>query len=218
MPDLAVDGTPLWGDPPYETTMDRDLRRLYGMRLDHYDLLLARQGGVCAICKRPPLAGKRLVVDEDHSTRMIRGLLCARDNRLTTEAREAYLADPPAAPLGWYVPEKQWDVRQARNASRARRHQEAKAAAKVSEKRNDPVFGQPTSTSPLREYLARAGIPSAGVTAAAIERMEQEHQSDHERALAESAAWSGGHVDMPPDPPREEAPTRRRGLLGRLFG
>ena len=210
MPDLAVDGTPLWGDPPYETTMDRDLRRLYGMRLDHYDLLLARQGGVCAICKRPPLAGKRLVVDEDHSTRMIRGLLCARDNRLTTEAREAYLADPPAAPLGWYVPEKQWDVRQARNASRARRHQEAKAAAK------QPAAAPPTS--PLRAALARAGIPSAGVTAAAIERMEQEHQSDHERALAESAAWSGGRVQVEPDPPREEAPARRRGLLGRLFG
>jgi hypothetical protein len=202
MPDLAVDGTPLWGDPPYSTTMDRDLRRLYGMRLDHYELLLARQGGVCAICKRPPAEGKRLVVDEDHESRLIRGLLCARDNRLTTEAREAYLADPPAAELGWYVPAKQWDTRQARNASRARRHQEAREAAK-----------QPPPPPPA---------PSP--TRLALDRLEREHQEAHQRALAESAAWTGGPVKVEPKAPpaggseREEAPARRRGLLGRLFG
>jgi Recombination endonuclease VII len=204
MPDLAVDGTPLWGDPPYQTTMDRDLRRLYGMRLDHYELLLARQGGVCAICGKPPLEGKRLVVDENHQTRLIRGLLCARCNRLTTEAREAYLADPPAAELGWYVPAKQWDVRQARNAGRARRHQEAREAAKREGQADQATAGPPSGLDNIR----------------AMTRVGADHQADYDRALADSAAWTGGPVQVVTEPPaqRQEAPTRRRGLLGRLFG
>src|SRR5258707_773231 len=32
---------------------DRHLRRTYGLSLDDYNALLATQGGVCAICKRP---------------------------------------------------------------------------------------------------------------------------------------------------------------------
>ena len=42
-----------------------------------YAELLARQGGVCAICGNPPKqGGRRLNVDHDHRTGQVRGLLC----------------------------------------------------------------------------------------------------------------------------------------------
>jgi hypothetical protein len=84
----------------------------YDITLEEYDLLLAYQGGVCAICKGTRRTN--LDVDHDHkveretgSTRLsVRGLLCRRCNRrllpacLDTvevlEAAIAYLESPPA--------------------------------------------------------------------------------------------------------------------------
>lgn len=71
-----------------EVEKDR-IRRLaaYGLTLRDYEDLLASQGRVCAICKRPE--GRRstqngkvmpLHVDHDHVTGEIRGLLCSRCN------------------------------------------------------------------------------------------------------------------------------------------
>jgi len=61
------------------------LRRLYGLSLQDYDDLLARQDGGCGICRRKPRKKKgkrqrRLCVDHDHRTRKIRGLLCINCN------------------------------------------------------------------------------------------------------------------------------------------
>jgi hypothetical protein len=43
--------------------------------------LEAEQGGVCAICGKPPkVGGRRLSVDHDHATGKIRGMLCTRCN------------------------------------------------------------------------------------------------------------------------------------------
>ena len=55
----------------------------YGLTLEQYESLLVAQGGVCAICKKPPV-GERLCIDHDHSCcpsekacpRCIRGLVC----------------------------------------------------------------------------------------------------------------------------------------------
>jgi hypothetical protein len=47
----------------------------------YYDVLLAEQGGVCAICKRQPSINRRLDIDHDHRTMLYRGLLCHRCNR-----------------------------------------------------------------------------------------------------------------------------------------
>lgn len=44
-----------------------------------YAQMLAAQGGVCAICLRPPKK-KRLCVDHHHKTGLLRGLLCFRCN------------------------------------------------------------------------------------------------------------------------------------------
>ena len=53
---------------------------LYRITAIEYDIILAYQGGCCAICKRPP-TGNRLAVDHDHKTGLIRGLVCWTCNR-----------------------------------------------------------------------------------------------------------------------------------------
>jgi Mor family transcriptional regulator len=49
-----------------------------GLTTEAFDGLLKQQRGKCALC----LKAKRLVVDHDHKTRVIRGLLCGGCNRL----------------------------------------------------------------------------------------------------------------------------------------
>jgi Recombination endonuclease VII len=51
-----------------------NLRRLYGMSLEDYEVKLRRQGGVCAGCKRKFKIS--LCVDHCHTTGLLRGLLC----------------------------------------------------------------------------------------------------------------------------------------------
>lgn len=46
-----------------------------------YERLLAKQGGVCALCGRAPSERRRLDIDHDHKRMVIRGLLCFRCNR-----------------------------------------------------------------------------------------------------------------------------------------
>lgn len=64
------------------------LRTMYGLDQAEYEQLLARQGGVCAICGDPegvvdPRWGRvrRLSVDHSHKTGKVRGLLCGHCNR-----------------------------------------------------------------------------------------------------------------------------------------
>lgn len=83
----------------------------FGISIEEYDAILARQGGVCAICRQRPVS-KRLAVDHDHATGEVRGLLCSRCNHDLLGALHdslevalrvvAYLLLPPAqqSPLG----------------------------------------------------------------------------------------------------------------------
>ena len=43
--------------------------------------MLAAQGGVCCLCSRPPTSKRRLAVDHNHATGVVRGLLCHPCNR-----------------------------------------------------------------------------------------------------------------------------------------
>jgi len=56
------------------------IRGLYNISAKEYEDILIAQGGVCAICHRPP-NGKRLSIDHAHDeTGTIRGLLCSQCN------------------------------------------------------------------------------------------------------------------------------------------
>lgn len=79
------------------------LRAAYGISLEEWDEMWAAQGGRCAVCHKVPRT--RPVVDHDHRTGLVRGLLCNycnhqvigrhRDPELFTRAAE-YLRRPPA--------------------------------------------------------------------------------------------------------------------------
>lgn len=73
--------------------MDRKHRwhvsKTYGISPDTVDRLMARQRGVCAVCRQPPDNGERLHVDHDHSCcvgsrscgECVRGLVCRTCNQ-----------------------------------------------------------------------------------------------------------------------------------------
>jgi hypothetical protein len=61
-------------DPDFR---DRERARRYGLSLEEFRAILARQGNACAICKR---SGVRLYIDHCHVTRMVRRLLCGKCN------------------------------------------------------------------------------------------------------------------------------------------
>lgn len=64
------------------------LKYRFNITPEQYDELLAKQNGVCALCKQPP-KNTRLAIDHDHSCcsgrrccgKCIRGLLCLICNR-----------------------------------------------------------------------------------------------------------------------------------------
>lgn len=63
-----------------ESSLRGKLLRLYGITLEQFQELSDAQGGVCAICRKPPPEGKRLAVDHCHSTGAVRALLCIACN------------------------------------------------------------------------------------------------------------------------------------------
>ena len=51
--------------------------RYYGLTVEEYDAMYLFQDSGCAICQAPTGAnGKRLAVDHNHQTGVVRGLLC----------------------------------------------------------------------------------------------------------------------------------------------
>lgn len=76
-----------------ERGRDKNLRNRFGITAKEYDSILQGQQGLCAICRRPEtviLNGriKRLMVDHDHATSRVRGLLCQRCNSLLGYAKD----------------------------------------------------------------------------------------------------------------------------------
>ena len=76
----------------------RNLKKNYGITVEEYDALLEKQGGVCAICKRPPKK-VRLAVDHDHGQtgrESVRGLLCWICNKKIVGMIDRHKVDPHA--------------------------------------------------------------------------------------------------------------------------
>ena len=56
------------------------LKKNYGITIKQYDILFAKQNGVCAICHKPEGVSKYLCVDHNHNSGKVRGLLCRKCN------------------------------------------------------------------------------------------------------------------------------------------
>lgn len=65
-----------WQKANPEKRFAAELRRNFGITPGDYRAMLAAQGGVCAICRKPEKIRQRLAVDHDHATGKVRGLLC----------------------------------------------------------------------------------------------------------------------------------------------
>lgn len=81
------------------------LQKLFSLSEEDYASILLTQGGVCFICRQLPKLGRHLAVDHDHTTGLIRGLLCSfcnraiavfRDDMERLERAVSYLKDSPA--------------------------------------------------------------------------------------------------------------------------
>lgn len=72
-----------------QSKLDREKRLAkYGLSSSDYEILLEKQGGVCAICSKPETRTHHktgtpfsLAVDHDHETGRVRGLLCTKCNK-----------------------------------------------------------------------------------------------------------------------------------------
>lgn len=61
---------------PYEQQRARNYKRMYNLTLDEVQALIDKQGGKCAICQQ----SRVLVVDHDHKSGKVRGMLCGTCN------------------------------------------------------------------------------------------------------------------------------------------
>jgi hypothetical protein len=78
-------------DPEYRQRKQTNKRKglfenTYGITLADYALMVARQGGLCAICRTKPK--KRLAVDHNHKTKQVRRLLCGHCNSMIGFGRD----------------------------------------------------------------------------------------------------------------------------------
>ncbi|WP_432001195.1 endonuclease VII domain-containing protein [Streptomyces sioyaensis] len=91
-----------------EAAHDAWVQRVYGLGAGDYHRLYDLQNGVCAICQRATGKTRRLSVDHDHETGLVRGLLCRPCNSMLGHGRDdpkffgraaTYLFQPPARGL-----------------------------------------------------------------------------------------------------------------------
>jgi hypothetical protein len=84
-----------------EKLLDRKLRRKFGISLKEYQVRLDGQGNKCIICGRTPEEnGKMLAVDHNHTTGVIRDLLCNNCNACLGFIEKSYI---DLDRLKWYL-------------------------------------------------------------------------------------------------------------------
>ena len=69
-------------DPEYNEAnrIRNKLRDAYGLTPGQYDAMVVACKGVCEMCGKPERQAKRLAVDHNHKTGVVRGLLCHHCN------------------------------------------------------------------------------------------------------------------------------------------
>jgi hypothetical protein len=124
---------PAWLWHGYCCPLDKELHRYPGITCRDYWAMLEHQGGVCAVCHEPP-GHWRLVVDRDHDTNELLGLIHARHNRGITTKIRRYVQDPPARALGLVA-----DPAAVRRIERRRQKQRRAAKARQEAAKDAPV-------------------------------------------------------------------------------
>ena len=94
-----------------------NLKQRYGLSPDEYQSILANQNFTCAICEveishaLEYTAKRSVVVDHNHETGEVRGILCSKCNLVLGHAREStdilYRAIVYLSERGAYTPKKQ---------------------------------------------------------------------------------------------------------------
>lgn len=69
-----------------ENSRRQSLRRKYGITLEEFYNKVESQGGCCLICG---VYGKKLMVDHDHKTGRIRGIICHNCNMVIGHGKES---------------------------------------------------------------------------------------------------------------------------------
>lgn len=70
---------------------EKRVQNVYGLAPGEYAQLYEFQGGHCALCRRATGASRKLSVDHDHATGLVRGLLCRPCNNFLGHARDKTL-------------------------------------------------------------------------------------------------------------------------------
>lgn len=78
-----------WRQKNPHRTHNSHLKRLYGISLVDYNLMLEDQDYKCAICFKIEIDGRAFSVDHNHQTGKIRGLLCHHCNRGLGQFKES---------------------------------------------------------------------------------------------------------------------------------
>jgi hypothetical protein len=121
---------PAWLPPlKFHCAQDHYLQDTYGITCDDYWALSEQQGELCAICRKPPWPGRRLVVDHNHDTGAIDGLCHFGCNRRLPTSLRRYLADPPGRQLRLQVAPAKLRVIQEHDQAKRRRAQAKRVAA-----------------------------------------------------------------------------------------
>lgn len=74
--------------PTSESNRARLRRQRYGLTEDDYARILTDQRGLCAICDEPMTGSRGPLVDHDHETGHVRGLLCQHCNTMLGAAKD----------------------------------------------------------------------------------------------------------------------------------
>jgi hypothetical protein len=88
-PERVKDSLKKWRDSNVDKRREYKLQTRRGISIADYDVLFAKQGGLCAICfTSDPSPQDHFCVDHCHETGAIRGLLCRNCNLTLGHARD----------------------------------------------------------------------------------------------------------------------------------
>lgn len=66
-----------------------NLKNRFGLTVEEFNILVAQSDGLCGICREIEIRDRRMCLDHDHKTGVVRGFLCSRCNLLLGNAADS---------------------------------------------------------------------------------------------------------------------------------